>query len=185
MDDLTPLLPAPVYAGFWRRFNAYGIDATFVVIIAWLLDMVLPGSAMAQTPEDFQKISDLVLALQTGQVTPERMAMVRQSLKDSMLGGSMIPIDTILLIVTSAVYNILFVISDWQATPGKHWLGMKVVTKQGEKLNWLQSTLRHVTSGLAMLPLGLGNITIFYSREKCAPHDFICGTRVVRLPPQA
>ncbi len=170
----------PLYAGFWRRFNAYSIDATIVLILAWMVDYaIVSNPAFAQSPDDFRAVADAVRAMQTGQITPELMATAKSSLFDSMFGGSIIGVNQFLMAATSAFYNIFFVIGDWQATPGKHWLGMKVVHADGSRLTLLQSALRHAASGISMLPLGLGCITIFYSKEKLAPHDMLCHTRVI------
>lgn len=177
---------APHYTGFWRRFNAYGIDATIVMLIAWMLDaFITPAFAQGLSDADqlqaqLAQIQQLVTALQTGQITPEMMALVKQSLMDSMLGGSIIGPDKYMMIAVSALYNILFVISPWRATPGKRILGMEVVHRDGTPLTLMQSAARHTLSGLSMLPLGLGCVTIAFTREKTAPHDMFCATRVVR-----
>jgi uncharacterized RDD family membrane protein YckC len=171
----------PVYASFWRRFNAYGIDATIVLLIAWGLDVLLLGNAFAQSPDDFKQLTDAMTALQTGQSDPALVAMAKESLIRSMLGGSIIGPNEYLTILVSAIYNIFFVASTWQATPGKKWLHSKIVHKNGAPLTVWQSAMRHALSGLSMLPMGLGCLTIFYTRERLAPHDMLCHTRVVRV----
>jgi len=179
MDDTLPSTPVH-YAGFWRRFNAYGIDASIVAFLAWLIDSFILQNAFAQTPNELQQLNDLVNAMQTGVVSPALMDTVKESLVDSMLGGSVIGPNSYVMIVVSAIYNILFVTGTWHATPGKHWLGMKVVHRDGSPLTLRQSIARHAFSGISMLPLGLGCVTIGVTAEKTAPHDMICHTRVVR-----
>lgn len=167
------------FAGFWRRFNAYGIDATLIFIAAWLLDTFVLDNAFAQTAEDFKTLTDAANALGTGNVTPELKATAEAALISSFTGGSIIPVNEYAMITLSALYNILFVCGTWQATPGKHWLGIKVVMKDGRKLTLLESAIRHSISGISMLPLGLGYITMFFTRDKLALHDIICNTRVI------
>lgn len=168
------------YAGFWRRFNAYGIDATIVLVITWLLDTLLLGQVFAQTPDDFKALTDAVATLQSGTITPEMQATAKESLLRSMLGGSIIPgPNHYLMMVVSAVYNILFVAGKWHATPGKHWLRITVLMKDGRPLTLLESAIRHTVTGVSMAPLGLGYATMFFSRQKLALHDMICNTRVV------
>ena len=185
MDMLVPPhAPTPIYAGFWRRFNAYGIDATFVVIAAWLIQYALTGNAaLAQTPDDLKQLTDALTAAQSGQVPPQLMDSVKASLISSMVGGSAIGPNEIITMVVSAIYNILFACGEWQATPGKRWLRMKIINADGSKLTLKQSAMRHAMSGLSMLPLGLGCLTICYTREKLAPHDMICHTRVIMCEP--
>lgn len=184
-DRLTPHTQ-PIYAGFWKRFNAYGIDATIVLIIAWLLDYLLPGSAHAQTADELKQLTDAVTALQTGQVSPELMETAKQSLVSSMFGGSILPgPDQYLLVAVSAIYNIFFAVGAWQATPGKHWMKIKITNAEGQPMSLMQSIMRHAASGISMLPMGLGYITIPYNRQKLAPHDMLCHTRVVLREPNA
>lgn len=177
------MITTPHYAGFWRRFNAYGIDATFVALLAYALEYLLPGSstAAAQTPDNMAQLTTLIAQAQSGQLDPATQEMLIQSLMNSMFGGSVMGPNTYLMIVISALYNILFVLGPWHATPGKRMLGMKVVHRDGTPLTFTQSIARHMLSGLSMLPLGLGCATIGFTREKTAPHDMICHTRVVRL----
>ena len=173
-----------IYATFLRRFNAYGIDATIVFIVAWLIDILLGGSAFAQqgVPDELLHINEMMVALQSGTISPEVKTLVIESITRSFLGGSIIPGPSQYLMgAISALYNILFVAGKWQATPGKHWLGIKVVMKGGRRLTLLESTIRHTVSGITMLPLGLGYMTMFFTRQKLALHDIICNTRVIRV----
>ena len=170
------------YAGFWRRFNAYGIDATILFIVAWMLDACFANSALAQSPEELKTLTDAVTALQTGNVSPELRAIAIESVQRSMLGGSIIPGPSALLMGSlSAIYNILFAAGTWQATPGKHWLGIKIVMTGGRRLTLLESTIRHTVTGLSMAPLGLGYITMLFTKQNLALHDIICNTRVIRV----
>ncbi len=187
MDDLTPDSAIPTaratgieYAGFWRRFNAYGIDATFVWLFVVIIQLLAGGDAHAQTsPDDMQQLQDALAAAQTGQVSPALMASIKQNLMGSMLGGSVLGADTKMMIVVSAIYNIFFVHSDLLATPGKYWLKCKVVNADGSRLTLLQSALRHAATGFSAVFWLVPCITIFWSHEKLAPHDMLCNTRVI------
>lgn len=68
----------------------------------------------------------------------------------------------------------------WQGqTPGKMFMGLKVVrTDSGEVTPGL-AFLRFVGYGLSALPLGLGFFWSIIDREKCAWHDHLASTRVV------
>jgi len=190
--DIAETEPTTVhYAGFWRRFNAYGIDASIVIIIAWLIDAYLLGGHTAATATATDMVSlggqaaeiqQMLAALQNGVIDPAMLEKAKSSLVDSTFGGSILGVNLSAMVLVSAVYNILFVAGPWRATPGKHWLGMKVVLANGEALTLMQSTLRHILSGISMLPFGwgLGCLTIAFTKYKTAPHDMLCNTRVIR-----
>lgn len=191
MDELIPdpdlpLLTGVTYAGFWRRFNAYGIDATIVWFISMIVGyIVLGSSASAQTPDDLgiQQYMDMMTNLQNGQASPALIAQLKDSLFSSMFGGSVLGADTKVMIVVSALYNIWFAISIWQGTPGKYWLKCKIVMLDGSRLTLQQSAFRHAATAISAVVWLIPCITIFWSREKLAPHDMLCGTRVIMRTP--
>jgi len=174
--DSAPLL----YASFWRRKWAYGIDVLIVLVLYALVSWLLGNVAHAQTAGDIQALKEL------GWISPttDANALLAQ-MQGMSTGGSIIPSLTSILIelglsiVVSAFYNIWFVAGGWQATPGKYWLGMKVVMTDGNALTLMQSTTRHLATGISMAMMGLGYITMAFNNEKAALHDLICNTRVV------
>ncbi len=176
--------PFVVYAGFWRRFNAYGIDATIVLVISWFLSWQLGITAAASgtAPLDVQTIQTLLDGAASGNMDPTLVATAQGGLKRSLLGGSFISlVDENFFMLVSALYNIFFICGTWQATPGKRWLDLQVTTQDGARLTLQQSALRHAASGLSMLLGGLGYITMFFTKDKLALHDIICNTRLLRL----
>lgn len=183
MDDA--LTPPIRYAGFWRRKVAYGIDLTIITLLTLLFYALFGGSAFAQTVEDIEILK------QMGWVPEHTDTATLLGVLQAQSGGDWVSPSVLLkrtisgiaiALIFSSVYNIYFVASVWQATPGKRWLGMKVVTKDGKPLTLLQSAYRHLMSGVSMGILsGLGYLTIPFSKEKAALHDMICNTRVVRL----
>lgn len=172
------------YAGFWRRLNAYSIDAMIVVVLTALPDMLFGGSAMAQTAEDIETLKQMGLIPESGDSQELLQTLIAQSGGTASLNGMLenFAYDITLAVIISALYNIGFVASRWQATPGKYWLGMKVVMRDGSPLTLVQSAYRHVMSGVSMVILGgMGYITMAFSPEKAALHDMICNTRVMRV----
>lgn len=175
---------APIYAGFWRRFNAYSIDAMIVAVLTFLPDLLFGGSALAQTAEDIEALKQAGLIPETGDSQALLQTLLAQSgggeSLSSMIESSLMSVA--LAAIISAIYNIGFVASRWQATPGKHWLGLKVVTADGDRLTLAQSAIRHLMSGISVVVLcGLGYLTMPFNREKAALHDMICNTRVIRV----
>jgi uncharacterized RDD family membrane protein YckC len=168
------------YAGFWRRKAAYGIDVMIVLVLYALASWLLGSVAHAQTAADLQVLKD------TGWLSPDADAsallqqLQAQSGDGSTSIGSFVA-EMFLSLLVSAFYNIWFVAGPWQATPGKHWLGMKVVGADGARLSLAQSALRHAANGLSMAILGLGYVTMAFNPEKAALHDMIAKTRVVRV----
>jgi uncharacterized RDD family membrane protein YckC len=77
-----------------------------------------------------------------------------------------------------AVY--FLVLHGWQGqTPGKMFMGLRVVGADGGEVTPGLAFLRFIGFFLSMLPLGLGLFWTIVDREKCAWHDHLAGTRVV------
>lgn len=65
-------------------------------------------------------------------------------------------------------------------TPGKRWLGLRVVDAQtGNNLTPVQSLLRYLGYFISSLPMGLGFFWVLFDARKQAWHDKIAGTLVV------
>jgi len=139
------------YASFWKRFHAYGYDLVLVQLITLpLVLLVYPFPTLEQLAQMAPESNDWFTAFTNG------------------------------AIVISAIYNILFIAGNWQATPGKRFCGIRVVNADGTRLTLAQSAIRHAVSGISTLLFGLGFLTVWFTREKTALHDMICQTRVVR-----
>jgi uncharacterized RDD family membrane protein YckC len=78
----------------------------------------------------------------------------------------------------SLAYVAYFLGGPYQATPGKRLLGIYVAKSNNEKLTKARAMARAGASLLSFAILGLGFITIIFTKEKVALHDFICNTRV-------
>lgn len=164
-----------IYAGFWRRKAAYGIDSLLVILLVVIGVIVLGGSA-AQAQTDIERLQA------AGLISPEAARWLTMASGMVVLPTlEMILLVMILAVAISSVYNIAFVASRWQATPGKHWLGMKVVRADGGPVGIGRSIARHAATGISMgLLSGLGYLTMAFSKEKAALHDLMCRTRVVK-----
>ena len=155
------------YASFWKRLKAYHADAWIVAILTILIDQFIP-EASAQGMEDFaQQIQTMQQLTGSGEV-----ASTGDILQSIMRG-------IVLGLVVSAIYNVAFVASSWQATPGKRWCGIMVVDIKGGRPNLAQSCVRHLACGLSTLMFCVGYLTVIFTREKTALHDVISNTRVI------
>ena len=139
------------YAGFWTRVNAYGYDVILVQLMA-----LMPMFAFYHFPSMEQLVR----------------ADPAVHIWFSAFGYFALAI--------SAAYNILLVAGPKQATLGKVYCGIKVVTVDGGRVTLMQSAIRHATSGISTLLGGLGFLTVAFTREKTCIHDLLAFTRVVR-----
>jgi uncharacterized RDD family membrane protein YckC len=155
------------YAGFNARSGAYTIDGLIVIALTYVVYYVTGGDAKAQ---------DLTEILQQLQANPEQVeALDYFGILDMLSEGPSLMLATIV----SAVYNIGFVASRWQATPGKHWRGMHITMNDGSRPGLIAATVRHAASGLSTVLLFIGFMMVGWTKEKTALHDIIADTRVV------
>ncbi len=161
------------YAGFNKRSWAYTIDATIVTLLTFFAGRLFGKSAAADELTDMvQQLAEV----QNGTVDPATLDY--SGLLNGLLGGDS---NTALYvgILISAVYNIFFVTSRWQATPGKRWCKIKIVMADGLPVDLKTSIIRHVTSALSYATLLVGFAMAGWTKEKTALHDIIAGTRVI------
>jgi len=66
-------------------------------------------------------------------------------------------------------------------TVGKMLLGVAVVRRDGAPVGYGRALLRCVGGGLCILTLGLGRLTVLFTRERRGLSDLVAGTRPVSL----
>lgn len=76
-------------------------------------------------------------------------------------------------------YEVIFIGSSLQATPGKVLLSMKIVDKQGNQISYFRSLMRFLSKFLSGV-LGIGFLMVFFTKYKQGLHDKIAGTLVVQ-----
>ncbi len=92
------------------------------------------------------------------------------------------PGDFLVTWVAPAVAVVLFWLYK-QATPGKMWLGLRVVDADtGGPMSPGQSVGRYLGYFVAMIPLGLGLLWVAFDERKQGWHDKLAGTVVLRDP---
>lgn len=89
-------------------------------------------------------------------------------------------IDRVLTLIVSVVYVLLFWVNYDGATPGKRFLGIKIIKENGEKLNYPSAFIRYVGYWISSLPLFLGYFWMLWDKKKQAWHDKLAGTIVVK-----
>lgn len=81
----------------------------------------------------------------------------------------------------SAAWNLGGELSAWQASPGKHLLGLRVVDVSGKRAAFAQLLVRQLAAGLSWLTLNLGHLLAWWPPYRSL-HDRIAGTEVVAAP---
>ena len=77
------------------------------------------------------------------------------------------------------LYHALFESSPWQATPGKKQGKMKVVTVSGDRLNFLQASVRILCKFLSLVLFFAGFFMIYFRMDRRGLHDLLAGTQVI------
>lgn len=138
-------------ASFWTRLLAYLLDALILAAAQIVLGMAIGLLAFASYGPEAAKD-----AFEQHQQLLNGLAF--------------------LLIV---FYEVHFVSSPRQATPGKIIMGIRIVRRDGARLSPLFALGRYLARILAILPLGFGVLAIFWSKDRQGLHDMLCDTLVV------
>jgi uncharacterized RDD family membrane protein YckC len=80
----------------------------------------------------------------------------------------------------NALYAAVMMSTVWQGTVGKKLLGLKVVDYSSGKPSSGQIWGRAFASILSWLPLGVGNLLVFFTSRHQALHDIMASTLVVK-----
>ncbi len=140
-------------AGFWRRWGAFLVDQ--------LLFLTVWGILSAWTAVFY-------LAVARWPGDPRGVALLAALL-------------IVLWFALSLAWVTVFIGGCGQ-TPGKILFGIAVVREDGESVGYRRAFGRALGFCLAALPLGLGFVGILFTRRRRGLHDWLAGTRVVRVP---
>jgi uncharacterized RDD family membrane protein YckC len=140
-------------AGFWRRWGAFLVDQT-LFLAAW--------------------------GILAGWITVLYLAVARwpEDLRGVVF---LVALLIVLWFVLTLAWATVFVGGCGQ-TPGKILFGIAVVREDGESVGYRRAFGRALGFCLAALPLGLGFVGILFTRRRRGLHDWLAGTRVVRVP---
>jgi uncharacterized RDD family membrane protein YckC len=138
------------YAGFWRRFLAYWIDALPITLAVFGVYYVFFG---------FDDTLDRYLNRAPGD---------RQARYDFLIERNQIRNSSLTLYL---MYSSLMEASPLRGTLGKRILGIQVVGAEGSPLTSGQIALRNVVKPFSFLAFGLGCLRVAWSPLKQAWHD--------------
>jgi len=181
-------------AGFWRRYAAYSLDASAI----GLLCLPLLWSRLAKAAALMSAATDTLLdrlwpmldsaSSGAGMVPWDWLDLARDPALLDMtqrLAGDLLAISLQCALVVMAVAAVWFVASEssrWQASPGKHLLGLRVTDVRGERCGRGRIALRFVAGVPSWLLLNLGHAMAAVTPGKRALHDYLAGTRVELAP---
>jgi uncharacterized RDD family membrane protein YckC len=151
------------YAGFWLRFVAQLIDG-FILGILFLLTLLA-----------FLFISGIGAALSNLHSGEDISSIV------ALFGLGFIAGFLILVFCGPWLYYAFSESSDWQATPGKKMLGLRVTNLELQPISFGRATGRYFGKFLSgLLPFAIGYIMAGFTEKRQALHDMLAGCLVLR-----
>ncbi|HMB57800.1 MAG TPA: RDD family protein [Arenimonas sp.] len=147
-----------VYAGFWRRFAAWFVDATLVTIVYYAIFfaiMMIAGVGL----RGFEPGAD------PAAMQPMMMVVI-------LMGYVVYPI-------ISSLYFVFQESSEAQATLGKRLLGIKVTDLDGQRLSRGRALGRWASHIVSLLTMYIGYIVAAFTERKQGLHDMVASTLVV------
>jgi uncharacterized RDD family membrane protein YckC len=150
-----PLAPSQVYAGFWRRFAAFLIDAVLLLISLLVVDFVgaiFVGFGLLSSGQDITS--------------------------DNTLGAQLV-----IILVWAALAWLYYAgleSGPWQGTVGKRLLRLVVTDMYGRRIGFGRATGRYFAKILSGVVLLVGFLMVAFTERRQGLHDLMAGTLVVR-----
>ncbi len=143
------------YAGFWRRFVAYILDAILILILFVLLNQLVGGVYECVEP-----------SMEIGAPFGVRCGATG-------LGNA-------LYVIVSLLYFGAMESSARQATLGKMALGIAVTDQAGGRISFGRAIGRNAGKYVSAIILAIGFIMAAFTSRKQALHDIMAGCLVVK-----
>jgi uncharacterized RDD family membrane protein YckC len=108
--------------------------------------------------------------------------IVPASQEDPRVTAAVAPIALVVLlaeVIVAWLYSSALHSSRWQATIGKHMLGLCVTDSEGRPITFMRASARHLSTSLVWLTFGVGFAVILLPSRQ-AVHDAMASTLVVR-----
>lgn len=147
-----------VYAGFWKRFAAYALDAVVITIVGVVVQMVLILGVFG------------VSAAAMGDPS---------AMMESGLGIGALVLVYLIPLGLQVAYYAMFHAGARQATLGKMAVGIKVVRDDGSRISVGLGIGRYFATIVSSLILLMGFVMAAFTDRKRALHDMMCNTLVV------
>jgi uncharacterized RDD family membrane protein YckC len=152
------------YAGFWKRFAAYILDALVLWIPNTILSNMLGASKAAEAYVQAKLAAgdDVSLALQALDTYMHALwpALIAQTL-------------------LAWLYFGVCESSAWQATVGKLALGIRVTDMDGKRISFMRATGRYFGKIVSAFILCIGFLMVAWTKRKQGLHDLLAQTLVL------
>lgn len=155
--------PGPTYAGFWLRFVAAILDSLIIGVIASALSLPLLG------------LTGLGAALHNihpGQEPDPALIAAILAAVPMLIGVS---------VVLKWLYFAYCESSEWQGTPGKKVLNLRVTDMNGGRISFGRASGRFFAKWISSLTMLIGYIMAGFTEKRQALHDMIAGTLVLKV----
>lgn len=151
--DKSDWIPARI----WRRGVASIID-TFIVLLGLFVLSAIPWNLARPISDPTDEPSPDVVFSSPLFLAPKWLWLI-----------------PCIAITTPLAYHTMFI---WQrgATIGKHIMGIQILQLSGYGVTLQQAVTRFVFSWIGGVLLGIGYLTVFFTRHHRALHDLIAGT---------
>ena len=173
-------------ASFKDRFWAFLIDSALIAILMAPFGVALNfgiNKIIGSLEENKQSKS---IHIETSRDDPNNPGKKIEEKRD-------IPVDDkkeenetkdFLSLVFGLVYYGFFLWKFNGRTPGKKWMGVRVVSLTGERVSLWQACERTLGYGASALEGGFGFVQFFINPNRCCVHDRIAETIVIEDPPR-
>lgn len=156
---MEPATTAVQYAGFWKRFLAYIIDAILLSVVYFII--LVPTFGL----------------LGLGAATYEGDPEAAMGFMAAFLGIYLLTI--VAIMIAGWLYFALMESSARGATLGKMALGIKVTDLNGNRISFGKATGRYFGKIISGVILYIGFIMAAFTEKKQALHDIMAGCLVV------
>lgn len=166
------------YASFTTRVFAMSIDLLLLVFLfsglfQWLSQLVFPEF---NNEKVFAQMTSAANAVAQQQMT---LTEFWEMLVSSGLGAKIL-FDQLLQVTVTGIV-VVWVWVKYATTPGMKLFCVYIADADtGAKPTLKQSIIRYIGVILAMIPLSLGMLTMFFSKRKQAPQDMLANTVVLQ-----
>jgi uncharacterized RDD family membrane protein YckC len=152
------------YAGFWKRFLAFIIDAIIIGCVRWIL------------------ITPILVSMGIGVASEIRNLDSDDPASALPILGTIMAMAGVSALISSVIWILYYSFmeaSKFQGSVGKLALGIIVTDASGNKLDFSKAFVRNICKIISSMILGIGYIMAGFTEKKQALHDMIASTLVV------
>jgi len=178
-----------VPGGFWHRYAAWSLDFLAIAAIAWFATRAKVLAGLDAAGAGWRQLFDRASQAMSDALLSGRD--VRASLQDPALQAAARAVQDGLEQATlpfalactgiAMLWHGLGEASSWQGSPGKRAFGLVATDLDGGRLGFARGFARQAAGAASWITLNLGHVLAILPPQHRALHDFIAGTRVLRV----